>query len=808
MVIHRWEEITAKIIRLLLPVIYVLPFVVFTSYYFPFIVPRNILFRIIIGIAIGGWLMLVAARPKQYLPKKNGIIISFMVLIAVLTLSSVINGDFLYGFWSTYERMEGLINFYFLLAFFVLLLGILRTENDFLKIIRFTLIASFLISLMAWIQVKDIPLLFNSTGGDRVSSSLGNATYLATYALFHVFFALYLFFKKYDNSLKFEFNCFLILDVLLLLVEIKMGILKTVFQHWPLLILFILPQALIVYARFGSNELYKKYIKWIFLVIIGLLNLFALFNTQTRGAFVGLAIAILVMLLAVPFLIKGQKLLKKVSISLLALVIIFVSSIFYFKDQDFIRANPTLRRVSEISFDDTTVRSRFLTWEAALKGWKEKPILGWGEEKFYVVFNKYFPTPIYRHVGSRIWFDRPHNVFLQPLIHGGIVGLAAYLAIFAFAYIYLWQYRKKTGDSVPLIVLGGLILAYMIQNAFVFDSLNSYILIILTFAYIVFLAKQGDNISEIEQTRSLVKRPPIVMFIIILLLTFYITVPKALANKSYVESLKVFNQAVKDNNNIVDSANNITEIINKNYLGKFETRHTFVDTIRNIIQNKAVEDNTALELGKIAEAELLKSIEEQPDNVRHYAFLTTLYMEMSRLDKSYANKNLELLEIAIPLSQTRTHLYYSQGRSHIVLSQGEEAIKSFTKAFELSPKVYDANLNLIAAYVTIGQPDTSREHIAKMPTLLQRNLSAEEYNRLAEIFLKLKYFSHAAELLQGALEKYPDSLELFIRITAVYVELGEFEKALIFGARAVELDPSLGQDFEKLKASLENIQSQ
>ena len=40
------------------------------------------------------------------------------------------------------------------------------------------------------------------------------------------------------------------------------------------------------------------------------------------------------------------------------------------------------------------------------------------------------------------FFDRAHNVFLDWLIAGGIVGLLAYLSIFAAAFLYLAKKRQ------------------------------------------------------------------------------------------------------------------------------------------------------------------------------------------------------------------------------------------------------------------------------------------------------------------------------------------------------------------------------
>ena len=71
----------------------------------------------------------------------------------------------------------------------------------------------------------------------------------------------------------------------------------------------------------------------------------------------------------------------------------------------------------------------------AIKGFIEKPILGWGQEGFNFVFNKYYDPRMYT---QEPWFDRAHNTYLDWLIVGGALGLLSYLAIiFLFYIIYL-----------------------------------------------------------------------------------------------------------------------------------------------------------------------------------------------------------------------------------------------------------------------------------------------------------------------------------------------------------------------------------
>jgi len=53
-----------------------------------------------------------------------------------------------------------------------------------------------------------------------------------------------------------------------------------------------------------------------------------------------------------------------------------------------------------------TTESRFIVWNMAWKGFEEHPVLGWGQESFNYVFNKYYNPKLYN---QEQWFDRTHD---------------------------------------------------------------------------------------------------------------------------------------------------------------------------------------------------------------------------------------------------------------------------------------------------------------------------------------------------------------------------------------------------------------
>ena len=786
------DDFFLKIIKILIPIIFFIPLFLNSAYFFPFVFPKNILFRLIIGLIFSIYSVLFIRNREKYKPISSKIFLSYLFFGLFLTISSLVNNNFLYSFWSNYERMDGLINLYCLLGLFIVILGVYYRKKAWLELLHVSIFVSFIVSYIALAQHLNISLFISSASGTRISSFFGNATYLATYSLFHFFFSIYLIFKDKVKYLRLELFGFYILDFFLIFLETKAqlkgftGPLSSIFSNIYLLILFLLPQILLHLNYYFSNIKYSiiKNSKKLYFIVLASLNFFALFNTQTRGVVVGIFISILVLLIFNLFSNYVVKKIKNLSFIFIFLIFFLVISIFLFKDSQFIQNNQSLRRISNISINDTTAKTRLLTWQASIKGFKEKPILGWGEEQFYVVFNKYFPTDIYRHQGSRVWFDRPHNIFLQHLIHGGILALFAYLSIFFFVFYYLFKHYKRTHDVKTITILGALTISYLIQNFFVFDSFNNNILVILLLAMVIFITKSKDDINKSSKNKYNENSffLPSILFLLIIFITYIINVPQIKANKDFVEKLRGIQKDNSMNVFNIEKHDSILEIINTQYLGRFEMRQAYMDNILNILKNKNITKENKRKVLYSAEKEMLKSIEEQPNNVRNHVFLTNLYIIIAEsLDPDYANKNIEIISKAIELSPTRTQLYYGLGRSYMIIGDYKKSIDNFSIAKNLSPNVFESYTHLIAIYLFDKNFEESKkivEEIFNNDNLKSRDtgfLSSNNYSRLAEIYFVFDQVDYSLELLNQGLLHYPEEIKLLAQIILYYYDNNDLE---------------------------------
>ncbi len=829
MFIKKMEPWIHRIVTLGVSVVFFLPLYINSAFYFPFITPRNFAFRIIVEILLGLYLILLLTNWKRYSIGKSRLVGLLVLFFGWLTLSSVVNPGFWIGFWGNYERMDGLLNAYHLIAFLIIIVGVYREKANWIQLFHATFFVSFIVSFIALGQYLGLNLFIESSGGDRVTSSLGNAAYVGTYALFHVFFGLYLMlryrhstdsFKLFGRwhipvptvtdgqKLRFELYAWYLLDFMVVVFESMArgkgneGTLAAIFGNGGVFFAFFLPQVFL-----NLNVYYKKwrhYGAYGYYLSVILLNAIALFNTQTRGALIGLIIGIAVMGFMAIYLKAVPKFLRMSGVGILVLVIIAVGLIYINKDSSWVRKNSTLNRLVSISTTDTSSEARLLTWQTGLKGLTEKPILGWGAERFNVVFNKYFPEDVYRHANSRVWYDRAHNIYIEYLVQGGVVGLVLYLAIFIYALWLLRRNYKQTKNPGALIVFTGLFVAYGIQNAFVFDSINTYILLILALAAVICISEDyrvGNRVWFVHNLRSgALILASLVISVLVLAAVTLLNIPQLQKNVQYVKEYNKL-RAASTAQDFEQGVSNVVKVLdNSVFLGTLELRQTFSEFANDVANAGTAPMQIRRNIVDDAAAQLEKSIATEPDNARHYAFLTNLYLTAANIDSSYADKNLKIIEKGIALSPTRTPFYYSLGRVYITKKLYDQAVDAFKHAVELSPNVVDAHLNLLAAYIASDR-DAEATIETKVIREMKVNMTPANYITFGRVLRVGGNINEAIKVLLEAVDHYPEEASLYSELANVYESTHDTPNALIYAQKAATLNPQYAPLLDELKGN-------
>ena len=170
-----------------------MPLVVTTATLFPFIVGKAVYSRTIIEVVVGLWLVL-AHRNPAYRPARTWILVAFGVWLAVGFLAGFAGVSLTVSLWSTYERMQGMVDLAHWFAFTAVVISVFRSSLSWRVLLSFNLAVSMAMAVLGIGQHFDLDFItssFSFIGPTvRVESTLGNATYVGAYSMVNILIGL------------------------------------------------------------------------------------------------------------------------------------------------------------------------------------------------------------------------------------------------------------------------------------------------------------------------------------------------------------------------------------------------------------------------------------------------------------------------------------------------------------------------------------------------------------------------------------------------------------------------------------------
>ena len=183
---EKLEKIYFRIIEWGTYVALLTPLIFIKDYFFPFVVPKTIFFRIVVDVIFLAYILLAISNQK-YRPRFNVLTIAVSVFLAILVLTSITGVSFERSFWSTFERMTGLLTFFHLYVFYIVLTSVFRERKYWERILTASIVVGILICLYMWTSDQAVT---------RGGATLGNTSFLSAYLIFDIFFALILLIVK------------------------------------------------------------------------------------------------------------------------------------------------------------------------------------------------------------------------------------------------------------------------------------------------------------------------------------------------------------------------------------------------------------------------------------------------------------------------------------------------------------------------------------------------------------------------------------------------------------------------------------
>ena len=166
-----------------------------------------------------------------------------------------------------------------------------------------------------------------------------------------------------------------------------------------------------------------------------------------------------------------------------ALALPLVSNTSFFKSLS--DNSDLLQRVSGERIADA-VAGRWTVARPGIKGFLARPIFGWGPENFTVVYDRYvlaedMELPI-------LAFDQAHNKPVEELSTKGILGLVAFLLLWAAAFwVVFLKVRQRDQDQWLYLFIGGALAGYFSAGLFWFDNATTLLVLVLLIGWLISL---------------------------------------------------------------------------------------------------------------------------------------------------------------------------------------------------------------------------------------------------------------------------------------------------------------------------------
>jgi O-antigen ligase len=678
------------------------PLVFFRYSMFPFGIPKIALFQGIVEFMAAAWIALVILD-RRYLPRRSWNLWAILAFAAVLVLSGLLGADIFRSFWSTIDRTIGIVGILHFLVFAIILLG-LGEEIDWTKVWLASSFTAGIVALSVVLSKWGLRGFFLNQSYPRPGGLYGNALFVGQYLLFHVFII-----------------------------------------GWLLL------------GRPGKRNS-------AILATSLALSIFAIILTQTIGIILSLAAGAAILLLGAAISERGR--MRKVAGALLVAGVILAAIIFGTRTASVWQKIPGLGRVASISSGQSDVKDRLIAWKTALTGFKERPLLGWGWENAHIPFNKHYDPKLLVTSIEGTFFDKPHNVFLEHLVTGGVLGLLAYLGLFAAMGISLKALWRR-GDKRGAYFFGAALFSYLLQNAIAFDTIATYPMLALILAWSA--GPQTIPAASPERPEPRYAKGMIVAAgaVAVALVWIYNAGLVRMANH-YYWGINYFLNALPESSDLAFHQALAIRNPYRDYVNK-----DFASIVSQGFQ-QGIEMPHFDERVKEGAADMEAITKHHPQDYFFQVAAADYYVTLSAFNKAEYLKLADAhLAIAKELSPSRQQIYYVLARRYLMENKRAEALQAFRDAIALNPNSGEPHFTYGMLLYGLGNAAEGRKEIARAAELGRTPSTVDEAVRLASFEADIDHdYAGAVTNLKIALALIGTDLKQSSRILDVRFKLG------------------------------------
>ena len=421
------------------------PLVVMPDVFYPNAVGKAVWSRASIEIVFALWAALALADPAAR-PPRSPLLAIVGAGAAVALLAAAAGADFQRSLWSSYERMQGVVDLLHWFAFFTVLVSVLRTECAWRRLLVLNLAAGTVLVLLVVARSLDFDLPFYGDLPEprrlRSAGPLGNPVVLGAYLAVNVLMAL--------------------------------GFAAAA-----------VPGRDTGGVDAGPAGRWRAAAAW---AAVAALHLWGLVLAGSAGAFAGLLAGLAFAGAGYAVLAPGGRR-RAALLAAGGLGVAVVAGLLAIDPGGAVAQwvhHPTVQLLDKLDPEHPSLKGRLAAWRMSLAGFAERPLLGWGPENFDVVFGRYATG----YGAAMAGHDRPHGTLFEVAATTGAAGLAAWLALWAATFAAAWRAARGLAGPMQVLALfaGAALAAHLVQGLAFFDTAASRLQHMLLLAFLAFLA--------------------------------------------------------------------------------------------------------------------------------------------------------------------------------------------------------------------------------------------------------------------------------------------------------------------------------
>ena len=482
------ERLLLPPIRLGIALVLLTPLVTAPWTLYPFSVGKALWARVLIAVLFALWAVLALVRPR-WRPPRSALLALLGAGLAASVLSAWLGVSPEQSFWSTYERMQGIVNAAHWAAFAVVVASVARTWADWMRLLNVNLAVGLIVSVLAILRfaAPETPLPFphHEYYWPRIGASAGVPMLLGAY----------------------------LQAIALLAAGFLVGSLCPAREASPNAAPAVARTRRTARRRARApvrpasrGRMGDGWFRRLFWAATAACALAGVSLTGSLGALAGLGAGLGAACLLYAWFGRARRArrlglagLGALGAGALALALVVAlsgggppaPSAEQGARPAFGGGNVMLERATSAEWVGFTAGNRLRIWASGVKAFPERPLLGWGPENHYVASARHISAPLPAR-RARVQYHA-HNLALEEAVGKGAVGLGAWLALWAATALVALRAARRLEDTRrrALAVFAAAALAgWFVQGLTSFYSAESWLQHMLLLAFLAHLEAQ------------------------------------------------------------------------------------------------------------------------------------------------------------------------------------------------------------------------------------------------------------------------------------------------------------------------------